>query len=183
MAGAGFGESEIVQLIQGFAAYLQQQKAHYLPSSAPLSPQHRAPLAGFFSSSLLEKVRIVELHGAPMPAPPAAMTKIVSERVKLPEVAHMDSLTFADLVVFRDTVTERRLFHALVHVAQFTLLGVEPYFDLYVRAFLKNRSYLAVPLEMHAFGLDSRYAQAPSEVFSVEDDIRFWQSQGRYQRF
>jgi len=183
MAAPGFGESEIVQLIKGFAGYLQQQKEHYLPASAALSPEQQQRLAGFFSSSLLEKVRIVELHGAPMPAPPAAMTKMVSERVKLPEVAHMDSLTFADLVVFRDTVAERRLFHALVHVAQFTILGVEPYFNLYVRAFLKNRSYLTVPLEMHAFGLDARYAQAPAEVFSVEDDVRMWLSQGRYGRF
>jgi hypothetical protein len=180
MAGAGFGEGELLQFIQGFAAYLQQQKEQYLPSSVPLSPGQHGAVAGFFSAPLLQSVRIVELLGNPMPTPPESMRAEVSRHVKLPEIEHMDSFTFVNVVLFRDTVAERRLFHALVHVAQFALLGVEPYLGLYIRAFLKSRSYLTVPLEMHAFRLDARFAEAPSEVFSVEDEIRLWQAQGRY---
>lgn len=183
MAGAGFGEGEILQFVEGFAAYLRQQKEHFLPSSSSLSSAQQAPMAGFFSSSLLGSVRIVELRGKPMPTPPESMRAAVSRQLNLPDIAHMDSFTFVDLIVFRDMMAERRLFHALVHVTQFVLLGVEGYLDLYIKAFLKNRSYVTVPLEMHAFALDSRFAEAPSAVFSAEDEIRLWHSQGRYGRF
>jgi len=184
VANAEFDEGDILKLVKGFAAYLRQQKKQYLPSSAPLSAEQGESMAGFFCSSLLKKVRIVELHGKPMPAlPESLIASIAKPDLPLPEVEHMDSLTYGDLLLFRDTVADRRLFHALVHAAQFTMLGVEPYFDLYIKAFLKNRSYLTVPLEMHAFQLDTKYTAAPSTVFSVEDDIRLWYGQGRYGRF
>lgn len=183
MAGTGFDEDAILQLVQGFAAYLRQQQELFRPSSVGLTLEQQDTVAGFFSPSLLESVRMVELQGRPMPHPPESMRAEFGKHVKLPEVAHMDSFTFVDLIVFRDTVGERRLFHALVHVAQFTILGVEPYLELYIKAFMKTGNYLTVPLEMHAFQLDTRFAQAPHESFSVEDEIRLWMSQGRYRRF
>lgn len=182
MASAGFGEDEILRVVQGFAAYLRQQKEQYLTSAVSLSPEQQTALAGFFSRSLLERVRVVELRGKPIPTPLESMKAEVAKHMKLPEVAHMDSFTFVDLVAFRDAVAERRLFHALVHVVQFTILGVEPYLDLYIRAFLRTGNYLTVPLEMQAFQLDTRFAQAPQEPFGVEDEIRSWQAQGRYGR-
>ena len=71
----------------------------------------------------------------------------------LPEITHMDSLTFIDVVVFNEELTERSLFHALVHAVQFHVLGVERYTERFVRSFLKTRTHFTVPLEAHAFSL------------------------------
>jgi hypothetical protein len=98
----------------------------------------------------------------------------------LPELTHMASLTFVDVVVFNDVLIERTLFHGLVHAVQFQLLGLERYTDLFVRAFLRTRAHFSVPLETHAFSLESKFAVAPEKLFSVEEQVRLWMREGRY---
>jgi hypothetical protein len=49
-----------------------------------------------------------------------------------------------------------------------------------VRGFLKHLSWLAIPLEEQAYKLDARYAENPTDVFSVEDEIRASLADGRY---
>ena len=98
----------------------------------------------------------------------------------LPELAHMASLTFDDVVVFPGEVNDRRLFHALVHAAQFEILGLERYAELFVRGFLRVRSHVSVPLEMQAFSLEAKFAENPNEAFAVEELIRLWVKERRY---
>ncbi len=98
----------------------------------------------------------------------------------LPEITHMDSLTFVDVVVFNEMLTERSLFHALVHAVQFQILGVERYTQLFVQSFLRTRTHFTVPLEAHAFALTSRFLLPSPERFSVEDHILRWITDGRY---
>ena len=49
-----------------------------------------------------------------------------------------------------------------------------------VRAFLRTNAHFTVPLETHAFALESRFAVDPEKVFSVEEQIRLWLREGRY---
>lgn len=44
-------------------------------------------------------------------------------------------------------------------------LGYEQYIDLYVRGFVKNLSWMAIPLEEEAYKLDVRFAEASGDVF------------------
>jgi hypothetical protein len=104
----------------------------------------------------------------------------VSRIASLPELAHMASLTFEDVVIFPSEINDRRLFHALVHAVQFKILGLERYTELVVRSFLRTRSHGSVPLDMHAFSLEARFAEEPDEPFSVEEKVRLWINQGRY---
>jgi len=67
-----------------------------------------------------------------------------------------------------------------VHAAQFHILGLERYTDLFVRAFLRTNAHFTVPLETHAFALESKFAVRPDEVFAVEEQIRLWMREGRY---
>ncbi len=59
-----------------------------------------------------------------------------------PEISHMDSLTFLDVVVFNEPISERALFHALVHTVQIQVLGLERYAELWVRSFVQVQSPL-----------------------------------------
>jgi hypothetical protein len=92
----------------------------------------------------------------------------------------MNSLTFLDVVVFNERVTQRSLFHALVHAVQFQVLGLERYTELFVRSFVNTRFHFRVPIEAHAFFLESKFARPAAEQFSVEDQVRLWVKQNRY---
>jgi hypothetical protein len=85
-----------------------------------------------------------------------------------------------DIIVFHDEITPRPLFHGLVHATQMALLGMDRYADLYVRGFVKSRSWIAIPLEAQAYQLDARFAMPSTAVFSVEDEVKSWSEQGRY---
>jgi len=170
----------VAQAIHRVGAYLRQQREHYLPAALPLSSQHKACMWPYFSSALLDQMRVVELQGQRVPPPPFYAEARALGFDQLPEITHMDSLTFLDVVVFNETITERSLFHALVHAVQFQILGVERYTELFVQSFMKSKTHFTVPLEAHAFSLVSKFLRPSPERFSVEDHVREWIADGRY---
>jgi hypothetical protein len=136
----------------------------------------------YFSPDLLDHVKIVQLeNGARVPTPPFYQKARALGFETLPEIAHMNSLTFLEVVVFNEKISERSLFHALVHAVQFDVLGLERYSELFVRSFLHTRFHFSVPLEAHAFSLESKFARPVSERFSVEEQVRLWVRQRRYE--
>jgi hypothetical protein len=173
-------EKQIREVVERVAAYLREQREHYFPSAVPLSNYQKGLMWPFFSAPLLDRVRIVELDGARVPNPPFYAEARAAGFVNLPEFAHMHSLTFLDVVVFNEKLTERALFHGLVHAVQFELLGLEHYANLFVRSFVNMKLHFSVPLEAHAFSLESKFASAPAHRFSVEDQVRLWVKQSRY---
>lgn len=40
--------------------------------------------------------------------------------------------------------------------------------------------WMVVPFEEQAYQLDARYTRNPSDIFSVEDEVRQWMQEGRY---
>jgi len=132
-----------------------------------------------FSYLLLEKARVLELHGARL-APPEFFEQIRAAGFEPPAITHMDSVTFGDVIVFNQHLTLRALFHALVHSAQIQLLGLRRYAELWVQTFVKTRTHFTVPLEVHAFTLSSKFLSPLTEKFSVEEQILRWINEGRY---
>jgi hypothetical protein len=173
-------ETQILDAVQRVSAYFREERRHYLASAVPLSNHRKALMWPYFSAALLDRVRIVELQGALVPNPPFFAEARALGFTNLPEFSHMNSLTFVDVVVFNQEVSERSLFHSLVHAVQFELLGLERYTDLFVRSFVNTRLHFSVPLEAHAFALESRFAGTPVNRFSVEDQVRLWIEQSRY---
>ncbi len=173
-------EDVIVEAIRRVSAYLQEQRDHFFPKGALLSNHYKAVMWPYVSTAFLDRVRIVELEGRRVPNPPFYEQYRALGFVNLPEVTHMPSLTFIDVIVFNERLTERALFHGLVHAVQFEVLGLERYCDLFVRGFLNTRLHFSVPLEAHAFSLESKFADAKGNRFSVEDQVRLWARQSRY---
>jgi hypothetical protein len=161
-------------------AYLRQQRDHYFPAGQPLPEHYKTTLQPFFSFDLLGGIRFVELDGVRIPAPPFYSELKGLGVTNLPEITHKPSLTFLDVVVFNEKLSERALFHGLVHAAQFRILGVERYTSLFVRGFLNTNSHATVPLEAHAFALELRFTRGPAEGFSVEEQVRLSVQEGRY---
>ena len=183
-AGSGGGtplsEEQLSQAMVRVLAYLREQRDRHYAAGEPLSAQHRALMRPFFSPGILERVRIVELGGARLPNPSFYSDAKALGIVNLPQIPHMASLTFIDVVVFNERITERDLFHGLVHAVQFQVLGLDGYTRAFVDGFLRTRSHFSVPLEAHTFTLESKFVQNPGEGFSVEEHVRTWARERRY---
>ena len=135
---------------------------------------------GFFEAPMLDRVRVLELADRRVANPwfyPPAREKGVRH---LPDIRHKAAVTFLDVVVFNGKIASRDLFHGLVHATQVKVLGIAEFTELFVRGFLRARSYFLVPLKAHAFALDARFASNPLDRFSVEKEIDAWRLDGRY---
>ncbi|MGP0021266.1 MAG: hypothetical protein ACLPHP_22040 [Candidatus Sulfotelmatobacter sp.] len=173
---------QTARAIQYVSTYLRQHREHYFAIARPLSHQQKVSMGSCFPPALLDQVRIVQLEGQRIPTPPFYAEARALGFDNLPEITHMDSVTFLDVVVFNEALTPRSLFHALVHVVQFHILGVERYTELFVGQFMRTRTHFTVPLEAQAFSLTSKFMRPCEERFSVsvEDEVRNWATGGRY---
>jgi hypothetical protein len=171
--------AQIQEAVGWLSAYLQQQRDHYLPVAGALRPQHKSMMRPYFSLGLLEQIRVLDLRGARV-AVPAFFAEIRTAGFEPPEISHMDSLTFHDVVVFNQELTLRALFHALVHSVQIQILGLQRYCELWVHSFVKTKTHFTVPLEVHAFSLASKFLSPVAEKFSVEEHVLRWKIEGRY---
>ena len=84
----------------------------------------------------------------------------------------MEAITFDDVVVFHDAPTPQLIFHELVHVTQYRLLGVAEFARLYVIGYLHG-GYEGTPLEKCAYELDGRFIMG-GKPFDVEQEVRAW---------
>lgn len=171
---------QIAQAVEWLCGSLRAQREHYVPLAGPLSRPQVERLSPYFSAAVLERIRIAELHGARVPVPDFYAQARAMGFDNLPEISHMESLTFIDVIVFNETFSERGLFHGLVHSVQIETLGLERYAELWVHSFVKTRAHFTVPLEIQAFSLSSKFLRPVPERFSVEDEVRQWIAAGRY---
>lgn len=180
--GSVIDEERVANDTRRLAQYFREQRDFFIRKAEPLGREQRQPIEAFFSPRFLEKVRIVTQPGQRI-APPAFFAEIRALGfLNPPDFSHMRSFTFEELLVFQDPVETRRLFHALVHAAQFEILGLERYTELFVRGFIRTQSYISVPLETHTLILESKFAATPSNPFSVEERVRQWVNERRYEK-
>ena len=173
-------EARVAEMIAGVAAYYRQERDLYVKASEPLTPIWKSAVQPYFSNTLLEGVRTVTLDGARIPPPPFYSEAIAMSRGNFPDFVHLASVTYIDVIVFNEQIMSRMLFHGLVHAAQMAVLGFEHYVGLYVRGFVKHRSWINIPLEVQAFQLEARYSMSPPELFSVEEEVKLWAADGRF---
>ena len=164
---------QIAEAVEWVSSYLHEERDYYAPVAVPLNAVCRMRMHQYFAPSLLERIRIVELQGARVRVPDF-FAQVRALGFEPPEITHMDSVTFLDVVAFNQTLSERALFHALVHAVQIDILGLERYAQLWVKGFLRTRTHFTVPLEVHAFTLTSKFLQPTTDSFCVEDHVVRW---------
>ena len=177
----GLTEEQVFHVLEQLRGYMHGQRKHYLPFGKPLGSERVGLMSRFFSPSLLSRIKVVQLVNRRITAPSFCQEIRASGFPGLKEFTHGASMTFENLLVFNDKITDRLLFHALVRSVQFQMLGLDRYAELFVRAFLNTRLRFGVPLERHAFELDSRFAAERKTPFSVEDEVRMRVSEHHYE--
>jgi hypothetical protein len=173
-------EARAADIIARVGEYMRKEHALYLPASDPLSAEWKSALQHYFPESLLGTVKTVALEGARIPPPPFYADAMAISSGNFPDFVHLASVTYIDVIVFNEKIAARTLFHGLVHAQQMHFLGFDTYVGLYVRGFLKTRSWLLIPLETQAFKLEERFLVSPREKFSVEEEVKLWARENRY---
>ena len=168
-------EKEIRQILEEFIALWCQNRGKYYPIANPLPPALKEAMRPFFPASLLGRVRYIQ------PNPPLSLpTESLKAFADVPRFEHQDGVLFQDVIVRNQPLSERSVFHELVHGVQMQVLGLESYTELYLRSLLKAKAYIAVSFEVQAFHLEARFAAAPSEAFSVQKEVEQWAAQNCY---
>ena len=162
------------------AAYIRDRRDQFFPEARAVSSREMAVLEPFFGRARLTRARIYQLEKSEFPNPAFYPTLREMGFHDLPDFSHMAAITFVDAIVFRERVTMPVLFHELVHVVQYDLLGVDRFAELYVRGFLSGGGYEGIPLEKNAYELDSRFSRNPGQVFDVESVVREWNATERF---
>jgi hypothetical protein len=93
--------------------------------------------------------------------------------LRFPNVRMVSGITFDTVIALREIAASHILFHELVHVTQYRLLGLQQFARSYVRGFLCTRSYDEIPLERCASDLEARFLVC-NEAFNVEEQVRRW---------
>ncbi|HKD83686.1 MAG TPA: hypothetical protein VKB58_02975 [Terriglobales bacterium] len=126
----------------------------------------------------MQRIRVVQPGQERVPNPPfyAELERLGFSG--LPNFTRMSAITFDDVVVFHEPLTPQLIFHEMVHIVQYRLLGVDDFARLYVRGYLQG-GYEGTPLETCAYELDGRFIMG-SVGFDVEAEVRSWIVNGRF---
>ena len=177
--------AQIASLSLAVAAYIREQREQYHSHAVRLTFSDL--WTRFFSPADLERVRAVQAGASGgetvaaigrVPNPPFYAELETLGFTGLPNFSTMPAITFDDVVVFHEPLTPQLIFHEMVHVVQYRLLGVDEFSRLYVRGYLHG-GYEGTPLEVCAYELDGRFIMG-SVGFDVEAEVRAWIENGRF---
>jgi hypothetical protein len=167
---------QVAAFTQWVAEYIRVQRTSYHPRAVPLA--FSDIWLRFFSAADLERIRILQPGQERVTNPPfyAELEKLGF--TNLPNFTSMGAITFDDVVVFHEPLTPQLIFHEMVHIVQYRLLGIDEFARFYVRGYLHG-GYSGTPLEICAYELDGRFIMG-SVGFDVEAEVKSWIQNGRF---
>jgi hypothetical protein len=141
----------------------------FAKKAIPISSTHKSALLSFFPAGVLDEIRVVRGRA---PEPPFYRQLRALGVTNPPPFSDMAGVTFHKVVVHVEPLTHELLFHELVHAVQYRHLGLSGFAERYVKGFLSGGSYEEIPLEKQAYELEARFASAPRQAFSVDEDVK-----------
>jgi hypothetical protein len=109
---------QVAEVSSLVAVYIKAQREKALPLAIPLSPVQRASMDGFFLPQVLD-TRLLVLTESRVVNPPFYVPLQRMGFTNLPNFSTMAAVTFCDVVVSHQPLSDGLLFHELVHVEQF----------------------------------------------------------------
>jgi len=150
------------------AQYISHHRKRLIGAAELISSDRQAELEGFFPRAVLQETRIVR---ARLPEPKFYPLVRMLRVEGLLEMSSIGAITLIDVIAYPKQMDRSTLFHEMVHVAQYRVLGLRRFADLYVRGFFNGGGYEGIPLEQQAYELETRFSRNPKEKFSVEGDV------------
>ncbi len=158
--------------------YIVKSRKKYHRNAVPLTDEQRAAMLPFFPGEILDQARLRRLVDKRVEDPGFYGMARMLGFSNLPFYSQMPAVTFVDVIVLHEDLTDALLFHELVHVVQYAELGTTDFSSLYVNGFMKGGSYAEIPLEKYATQLERRFKKG--ESFSVVDGVKRAVSAGKF---
>jgi len=160
---------------QGYQ-WVLSQRAHFRDRSRLLRVDERLATGSHFELETLDTARIAQTHE--IEEPPFLEGFRKQGVPGLLDFRQTAGIVFVDTVVVADKYSPEGsrwlslLFHELVHVAQWRLLGPQRMLGEYVKGWASNGfDYFQIPIEVQAYDLQRKFDRnAPA--FSVENIVR-----------
>lgn len=163
-------------LIDKGSRWVEEEKARQRRDASPLSQEVLQAFRGFFDDEILKDARIKVVTGLENPAFYSEFKEL--DLSKILDFRTMMALTFDNtIVISQKSYLEGppswpMLFHELVHVVQYQVLGIRRFMENYVRGWVgSGMNYFFIPIETQAYELQARYVTDTSEIFSVRREV------------
>jgi hypothetical protein len=141
--------------------WLWEQRNLHRADSRELSAQERLAFQGYYGDGTLDRVRLATVERI---SNPSFYSQLQSSGYPTLDVSFAAGMAFVDCVVVRRSINQDSawwrslLFHELVHVVQFEVLGPERHLELYLRGWMENGyRYDSIPFEEQARQLEARF--------------------------
>jgi len=155
---------------KGYEWIVEQRNMHII-KALELSEQDKASLEPYFEPNILNLAKI-ELADS-IKNPPFYPELMKHGIINLIDFTQMAGITFIDCILISRRVSHSQkswislLFHEMVHIVQYYLLGTKRFAELYVMGWAQSSfDYASIPLEKQAYNLQQQYDQG-RDVFSV----------------
>lgn len=169
-------EEYYLQFIEKAIEWVISQRNKYRPGARPLSSEELQEMAHFFPVATFCNVKITEV---PIIENPPFYSEL--QGVEIPHIidfSKMQGITFVDTILISQAHYPKAdewlplIFHELVHVIQYQLLGIDVFIEQYIKGFIEQGfRYENISLESHAYELQKRYMKAPSMSFPVVEEV------------
>ena len=155
--------------------WIQQQRNLHRPAGGELPAVAKDAVRPFFPLTVLDNARVTVLPAIPNP-PFLEQARAVGLPVEI-DFRSMEGLTLVDTILVSQVVPPTDplglMFHELVHVVQYEILGVEEFARQYVRGLADGDfDYYRIPLEVMAYDLGQRFMDHPGATFSVLEEVQ-----------
>jgi len=157
-------------LIQKFHEWLLEQRNLQLRNARPVSREERLLLHEYFEGRILDSARIATVEQIPNPTFYSELTK---SGVSIPlDLTQSAGITLINCILICQYYKSSPLawlsilFHELVHVVQYDILGSEKLVELYIAGWAQNGyRYENIPFEQQAYELEGRFNQGGSPFY------------------
>lgn len=166
---------QVSYLVENVSSWIMNQRTIHRTLSEPLSETTVAALQGFFSRDTMDRVRIRRVS---VIENPPFYSAFEDEGEDIPLGFDVwAAITFGDVILVSESqapgpLSHSILFHELVHVVQYKILGIHEFARRYVNSFLQSElNYMTIPLESIAFDLQGRFEKCKGRKFSAEKEV------------
>ncbi len=168
-------EDSMPLIIKEVIAWIYQQRDLYSPAARHLEEEEKRQLKGYFKDRILD-LTLIKTDQVLTNPPIYDMLAAQGIPVQGLDCSRFSAMTFINCVAVSHTFAKSQkpwrflLFHEMVHVVQFDLLGTEKFIEQCLSGYVKNNfSYRDIPLEKTAYGLEARYKL--DEQFTVHEEV------------
>ncbi len=158
-------------LIQEGTRWVQSQRDVHRPGARPLDDQEVDALERFFGPTIMNQASIKPVSHI---VNPPFYHMLTQSGLQVIDFAQGRGITFIDTILISEQHTPpgpiplSLVFHELVHVVQYDLVGLDEFVSRYVKGwFARGMQYASVPIERQAYDLQARYEATPAIGFSV----------------